>query len=699
MATTYKRSGELPFTRRAWNFVLGQKDTKVTSANGDHVVNGTPPRAAKRRRIDSDPEAGPRGAFARLLPENPSDFEKVLKIQVLRISHRDACGSNRSNPDDGSTEQKDIPIIPARCKIMIFRHNPPTEKRILHCDSQTCNVKVFRDDDDICRSARVYLPTPFIVPAEKLYVWRYDDDVFTFLDHYSITAELESAGDPSWPPFELFPKMERRTFDYPPHHWALASHINYRLSEKGHILNPVNIRKQPGKEEELDMMLRVCFEWSTNHTTASTARAGEAFISTDRKVPLANGALEPLTNGHVNGRVEQPTNGHPKDNNDGLVDEDEDHGDANTPSRSLRTREKQNYNLKLLSDKARGKERKERKQRKLTNAANAANETGQVTWILPRTGHVPLKEYQCIRCYAAHSSMAQLVRHVEAHREYKFTFDMNGFRIWITLHGQETPRQSKSAVRDLSSPEGHETDEDHEVSPQKLPRTLVQHEPTKPLRMPSFQRPKDTRQRIPIIKQPIYDRLSKSLLEPGSLVDPPKVDDTWLVQKHRDIIRDYSDVHQDEKEYISKWDAFVNKECVTSEPHLQEVYIRFVQTKASWLVASQSRMTEWSKHLGYLKTRSALTEPTILEALAIVRRARSERRPDQPEAPKASPPRAGYRKSVSGCAVCGQPVRGPSTLICSNLDCDRPLYHVGCIKEDATEPVDSRKWRCNVCHK
>lgn len=165
----------------------------------------------------------------------------------------------------------------------------------------------------------------------------------------------------------------------------------------------------------------------------------------------------------------------------------------------------------------------------------------------------------------------------------------------------------------------------------------------------------------------MYDRLSKALLEPGSLVDPPDIDDTWLVQKHRDIIRDYSDVHQDEKEYISEWDAYVNKECVTSEPHLQDVYLKFVQDKALWLVASQSRMTEFSKHLSYLKARNSLVESTIVKALAIMRQARSQKRPEQPETTKPPSPRTQYRKSASGCAVCGQPIRGPSTLICSNL--------------------------------
>ncbi len=179
-------------------------------------------------------------------------------------------------------------------------------------------------------------------------------------------------------------------------------------------------------------------------------------------------------------------------------------------------------------------------------------------------------------------------------------------------------------------------------------------------------KPRDTRQLIPNNKQPIYDPLSKQTLQPGSRVDPPQVDISWLLQKHRDIIRDYSDLHPDEKEFITEWDAFVIKEGVTTEPHLQEVYVDFVQKKAQWMLAYQSRMTEFAKHLTYLTARNALTEETIAKALEILREAKSQKRADQPEPAKAPSPRTESRKSASGCAVCGQPVRGPPTLICAN---------------------------------
>ncbi|KAL7624085.1 hypothetical protein AAE478_005642 [Parahypoxylon ruwenzoriense] len=660
--TPYKR--ELPFIHRAWKTAVGHLSPysmgiKLSSTNGDNVVNGDhTPRATKRRRLTEDsPEFALNSAASHLLSENPNDFEKALRVEVLQITHKESSRSNDLLNGTGSPTKKDIPTIRVRCKLSIFRWRVAKEIRVLHCDSQICNLKVFRDVDDVCRRARIYLNSPFHIPAEKIYVERDDEDGFSLADHYLVQAELESAGDPNWPPIDLLPKEEASdVLSSRPQHWVLSSQVVYRF-EKHRTSAPVKIRKRVGDETALDLMMDMDLRWSTCHTAGSPTET--EVLPPDVKVVESNGVLEPLTNGHVNRRMDGVINGPSKDDQDILMDEDEDHEEAATPSRSLRTREKQNYNLKLLSDKARGKERKERKQRKL---ADSRNQVGQVTWVLPNVGEVILKDYHCIRCYAVHSSMNQLVSHIKVHSEFKFDIDANSSRIWITPHGQETPRRSGS-LETLSS-EDDDSDLGDTISPQKAQRTLTR---PKSSQSSLSSKPKDTRQLVPNNKQPMYDRLSKALLEPGSLVDPPDIDDTWLMQKHRDIIRDYSDVHQDEKEYISEWDAYVNKECVTSEPHLQDVYLKFVQTKAQWLLASPSRMTEFSKHLSYLRARSALAESTISDALEIMREARSHKCPEQAEVTKPPSPRTEYRKSASGCAICGQPIRGPSTLICSNL--------------------------------
>ncbi|KAI0469268.1 hypothetical protein F4859DRAFT_487586 [Xylaria cf. heliscus] len=698
----YKRDS-LPFIHRAWKTAVDHlpygMGIKLSTANGDTPGNeDQPPRPLKRRRVaEVSPEAA-RAVPGRILSEIPDDIEKALRIEILSITRVD--GSNPRSASlhygNGSPEKKDIPVIKACCRVLVCEWSRPDVCRVLHCESQICNFKVFRDSDDVCRTARIYLPTPFQIPAKSLFIERPDGGGFSFGDEYLIRVEIESAGDPKWPPMDLLPK---RQADEPepgdPRRWVLSAQIIYAF-EKGRASGDVKIRKK--KEDlPLSLVMDMDLRWSTCHTAASSARFGDSVPPPDMKMNYTNGALEPLTNGHVNGRVDNASNDHRKAETErnGVLEDEEEHEEATTPSRSLRTRGKQNYNLKLLSDKARGKERKE-KEKKRRKLANLDRKGGSVTWAVPLIGEFTLEGYHCIRCFATHPSMQLLQQHLEDHTDIVYKVDPVHAYIRIFAPDEEALRSLNPTFHSFSSLDDQESDAEGDLSPRKLPRRVPQQR--NKLSQPYPIKPRDNKLLIPHIKQPLYDRLSKAPLEPGSSIDPPPVDDSWLVQKHRDIIRDYSDVLPDEKEYILEWDAFVNKECVTSAPHLQDVYIKFIRDKASWLAASQNRMAEWAKHLSYLKFRNALTEDTITEALTILRQSKSQRRPEQPETTKVPSPRVAYRKSVAGCPVCGQPVRGTASLICSNLDCSNGMYHIECIRADAKQPVEGRSWRCNKCH-
>ncbi|KAH8158542.1 hypothetical protein CIB48_g9715 [Xylaria polymorpha] len=676
MATVspYKRDS-LPFIHRAWKTAVDHlpygMGIKLSTANGDTPTNGDqPPRPLKRRRLaEASPEAA-RAVPSRLFSEIADDVEKALRIEILSITRVDSSNPRSANLHygNGSPEKKDIPVIKARCRVLVCEWSRPDVCRVLHCDSQICNFKVFRDSDDVCRTARIYLPMPFQIPAEKLFIERPDGRDFSLGDEYLVRVEIESAGDPKWPPMDLLPKKlasEPESGD--PRRWILSAQIIYAF-EKGRASGDVKIRKRKD-DIPLGLVMDMDLRWSTCHSAANSARFGDSVPPPDTKMNHLNGALEPLTNGHVNGRVDNALNDHRKAENErnGIAEDEEEHEEATTPSRSLRTREKQNYNLKLLSDKARGKEKKEKKRRKL---ANLDRKGGSVTWAVPLIGEFTLESYSCIRCFATHSSMQQLQQHLEAHTDIVYKVDPVHAYIRIFAPDEDALRSLNPTWHSFSSLDDQESDAEGDISPRKLPKRLSQQR-NKPPQVSSCA--------FHLI--PLYDRLSKALLEPGSLVDAPPVDDSWLVQKHRDIIRDYSDVLPDEKEYILEWDAFVNKECVTSAPHMQDVYIKFIQDKAPWLAASQNRMTEWAKHLSYLKFRNALTEDTITEALTIMRQSKSQRRPEQPEATKPPSPRAAYRKSVAGCP-----------------DCSNGMYHIECIRAEAKQPVESRSWRCNKCH-
>lgn len=171
---------------------------------------------------------------------------------------------------------------------------------------------------------------------------------------------------------------------------------------------------------------------------------------------------------------------------------------------------------------------------------------------------------------------------------------------------------------------------------------------------------------VPNTKQPLFDPLSKVLLEAGSEVRRQVANDRWLLHKHREVVQDYSDVDSAEKEYIKEWDGFIMRRHISSDAYVPRTVIAFAKEKGSWLVAATSRMEEFGKHLSVMIARGALDDRTIEETLARIGESRNQHK-EGDEAPKTtlSPKEAAYR-SIDGCAVCGLPVLGPSLLICYN---------------------------------
>lgn len=173
---------------------------------------------------------------------------------------------------------------------------------------------------------------------------------------------------------------------------------------------------------------------------------------------------------------------------------------------------------------------------------------------------------------------------------------------------------------------------------------------------------------VPATKQPLFDPLSKSKLVPGTEVRLPVADDSWLIQKHRDIVQDFCDVDAAEKEYIKEWDAFIQKRRISSEAFIGRAVLEFVTDKLDWLLESKSRSQEFGKHLTVLIARG-LDEETIRLVQSRLQEARiyyqkasgnSTESAPAPEAPKTAP-----QRNSRGCTVCGRSVRGPSLLICS----------------------------------
>lgn len=191
---------------------------------------------------------------------------------------------------------------------------------------------------------------------------------------------------------------------------------------------------------------------------------------------------------------------------------------------------------------------------------------------------------------------------------------------------------------------------------------------------------------VPETRQPLFDPISKAQLKPGQDVPKPVPDDTWLIQKHRESIADFSDVTPAEKEFIWEWDEFILKQNITSGAYFPRAWLGFVQLKAAWLVAAEHRMLEFGKHVTVLLARDALDNGTIESAFNYIDKARAAAgranddvaNPSPDASSKHSPRASQIRKSASGCAICELPVVGPRQLICSNkvFACDKTPMRV-----------------------
>lgn len=153
---------------------------------------------------------------------------------------------------------------------------------------------------------------------------------------------------------------------------------------------------------------------------------------------------------------------------------------------------------------------------------------------------------------------------------------------------------------------------------------------------------------------------------PGSEYHWPKADDWWLMQWHREAIEDFSDIPPEEREFMTTWDQFMLSQRISSEAYLPSSWLEFVKTKADWLVASDSRMVEFGKHLTYLLTRHVLNDSAIQEAFRYITAAKDRFRQSGGIRIAGPPKQSPKKKSATNCQVCWRPVFGPRQVFCAN---------------------------------
>ncbi|TLS23721.1 uncharacterized protein PpBr36_06296, partial [Pyricularia pennisetigena] len=740
---------DLPFLHRNWiDGLQNAMEPRPPRRLDNHLMDGC--RPTKKRRLERD--AGVYNPYLAAkavgLPEEAGDQRQALCINVLRIQHKDtpkAGASASSQHLDGPAE-----ISRARCKVTIHACENGS-KELLFCASQVCSVQTYKNPSAPGYVAKINLPKPFIVPADMIMIDRHEHNhIFDLAASYTTEIELGGVGDASWPPFKLIKSDAADAFSvsYRPDErqkWSLVAVID-DICPKSLAPDSLSLRHRSIEMPDCstDLVLKKEILWTTGFTEKATkglsADTGDAKTPTR---PAMNGtAVNGMANGHVNGFLPNGYSHHGPELTNGIsanghvnghAEEDDDAEGELTPNRSLRTRgPAKSYNLKELSDKAHGTER--RRRRKLGDMDKeeraAADGIGRnVVYKLP-SEEVTVEGLSCCVCGATSPSTQQLRAHFFCHPRYQFDF-MEARHgkdaphvVFVSLDAMAAEGQSMqprvfqlcrakgpldlsryldgdhSWVTSRFGPDhGSTPDEYHSLRPVVLKPKPTTRRPENSESSTSIRSNAGSRAVVPRIKQRLFHPLSKALLEPGQPVPVVEPDTDWLIQKHRDHLQDFVDIEDGEKEYMMEWDAFAFKEQLSSNAYIVRGLLAFVRAKAPWLLAKNTRMLEFGKHMATLRARGSIKSGTIEEALKIVADARRKGlAAPLIAASGASEPKSSLQRSKGACVICRKPALGPSLLICSNKECPKRCYHSHCVRPVAKVSVDKkREWLCNDC--
>lgn len=431
-----RRNRGLPFLHRNWlkatnhwNARMGNKASLQSRDAGDRLAEDADgaQRAAKRRRIDSEYDGFP-------LFENHATAQRALRIEVLKISHKDSPRvKNGIMNGVVAPNVRDIVQIKARCKLTICGHKGG-EQVVLHVDSQVCDIRVFKNPAGSAPMARFSSIRPFHVPEEKIFVERDDDSVFGLAKCYSVLVELESAGDANWPPVDLVPANDEDTFysrGLPPRQWVLTASIPDIFNSRNRKSVRLRVKKQPRSDSTTNFLMDMDVRWMTAISSQQTMKEHTKNVQPSIMVvdpneppaPLANGNVNGITsmNGHhpesqANGEVGKRANG----TNGVVTDNPEDLAEGElTPGRARRTRQDINYNVKQMWNNAVGKETRKRRKGDEQNQLDEHT----ITYLLPPE-QVQTDRFACLLCGAENERLSQLRAHYLSHPQYDFHFEL-----------------------------------------------------------------------------------------------------------------------------------------------------------------------------------------------------------------------------------------------------------------------------------
>lgn len=171
---------------------------------------------------------------------------------------------------------------------------------------------------------------------------------------------------------------------------------------------------------------------------------------------------------------------------------------------------------------------------------------------------------------------------------------------------------------------------------------------------------------VPKTSKPLYDTITKQILEPGQEIpnSDDEKDEGWLHQKHRDIILDFTDVTDDEKDYIIRWNPFIMEEHLTCEAYLPDAILRFVECNKFWFAQRMSRKGEFLKSMEAFMMRGVVSQECFQKCINILRLAEKMEGSKEKEVSEEDRPLSPTKlRGILDCE-CGEHTQSPDRVIC-----------------------------------
>ncbi|CAD6451984.1 2cd831e8-c278-4e0d-8cdc-6736ab630691 [Sclerotinia trifoliorum] len=212
-----------------------------------------------------------------------------------------------------------------------------------------------------------------------------------------------------------------------------------------------------------------------------------------------------------------------------------------------------------------------------------------------------------------------------------------------------------------------------------------------------------------IVDRVFYDLRTKQVVQPGEELpdSDDEKDEAWLLHKRKWIINDYTDLTDDEKEYLIKWEEFIMGERQTGLSHLQEAIMRFVSRNRVWFAEKKARKKEWCKQIELFVARDGLEDQPLMsrcERIFELGKKELDAKNSKPKSefvtsPKADPETDLDQEMRGGTdCVCGDFVQTPDQVMCSGELCPDRHYHKECAKKSGRSIVPKGTWLCDRCN-